>query len=363
MVSSTSAPPERLYRPDISLDRMAASRRGGQPVRPLPRHPNRRARSRMSLAAPPMPTGRMIAAGAHEYHVIDARRRRSQRSSSTAADPAAPAWSDFGPVAPLFAAEPSLRARRPAPVREVVQADHHAVRCGTTTPIRSWSCSTRSHIERADLVCNSWGGTIALDLAARYPERARSLVVTGSMPVLYGAFGATARGRAPGAERARPLLRGRRSLLGEDAPAHRPPRVVRRGSHPGRDGDDALRAEPRSRGDGAGRGARTSRVANGTTSALCSSRSDARCCSAGAMYDGFLTPDYPLMLARMVPRGHLYVMDHASHHLQEERPLDYYRVVTAFLDMDHDSLRRKLLSPSAPSPPSRSPSASKCCTY
>ena len=55
------------------------------------------------------------------------------------------------------------------------------------------------------------------------------------------------------------------------------------------------------------------------------------------MYDGFLTPDYPLMLARMVPRGHLYVMDHASHHLQEERPLDYYRVVTAFLDMDHDS--------------------------
>jgi pimeloyl-ACP methyl ester carboxylesterase len=50
------------------------------------------------------------------------------------------------------------------------------------------------------------------------------------------------------------------------------------------------------------------------------------------MQDAFLTPDYPLMLARMVPRGNLYVMDHASHHLQEERPQAYYSVVTGFLD-------------------------------
>ena len=36
--------------------------------------------------------------------------------------------------------------------------------------------------------------------------------------------------------------------------------------------------------------------------------------------DAFLTPDYPLMLSRMVPHGNLHVMDHVSHHLQEERP-------------------------------------------
>jgi pimeloyl-ACP methyl ester carboxylesterase len=53
------------------------------------------------------------------------------------------------------------------------------------------------------------------------------------------------------------------------------------------------------------------------------------------MYDAFLTPDYPLMLARMVPRGQLYVMDHASHHLQEERPADFHGIVRAFLDADH----------------------------
>lgn len=41
-------------------------------------------------------------------------------------------------------------------------------------------------IRAADFICNSWGGTIALNLAARYPDRVRSLVVTGSMPVFYG---------------------------------------------------------------------------------------------------------------------------------------------------------------------------------
>jgi pimeloyl-ACP methyl ester carboxylesterase len=49
------------------------------------------------------------------------------------------------------------------------------------------------------------------------------------------------------------------------------------------------------------------------------------------MYDAFLTPDYPLMLARMAPRGQLYVMDRAAHHLQEERPRDYHAVVSGFL--------------------------------
>lgn len=50
------------------------------------------------------------------------------------------------------------------------------------------------------------------------------------------------------------------------------------------------------------------------------------------MYDAFLTPDYPLMLARMIPRGNLHVMDQVSHHPQEERPYDYYSVVSGFLN-------------------------------
>ncbi len=42
------------------------------------------------------------------------------------------------------------------------------------------------------------------------------------------------------------------------------------------------------------------------------------------MYDAFLTPDYTLMLASMVERGNLHVMDRAAHHLQEERPTEYH---------------------------------------
>ena len=55
---------------------------------------------------------------------------------------------------------------------------------------------------------------------------------------------------------------------------------------------------------------------------------------AWGLHDAFLTPDYPLMLTRMVPRGQLYIMDRTSHHLQEERPADYHSVVTGFLDSD-----------------------------
>ena len=50
------------------------------------------------------------------------------------------------------------------------------------------------------------------------------------------------------------------------------------------------------------------------------------------MQDAFLTPDYPLMLASRMPHGHLYVMDRAGHHLQEERPRVYHAVVSAWLD-------------------------------
>src|SRR3546814_18464604 len=58
-------------------------------------------------------------------------------------------------------------------------------------------------VERADFVCNSWGGTTALCLAAHYPDRVRSLVITGSMPVFYGPLAplpeAGRRGRNAGA--------------------------------------------------------------------------------------------------------------------------------------------------------------------
>ena len=55
------------------------------------------------------------------------------------------------------------------------------------------------------------------------------------------------------------------------------------------------------------------------------------------MYDPFLVPEYALSLARTVPYGDVYVMDKSSHHMEEERPGDYTRVVKSFLDGPADA--------------------------
>ncbi|MGA6204352.1 alpha/beta fold hydrolase [Nocardia testacea] len=95
------------------------------------------------------------------------------------------AWSDFGPVAPLFA-----RDRR-AVLVDLLQYGR-SDKCTITGPMwdfhaaKTVALMDEPTIDRADFVCNSWGGTIALNLAAEYPERVRSLVITGSMPVSYG---------------------------------------------------------------------------------------------------------------------------------------------------------------------------------
>src|SRR3546814_1320727 len=57
------------------------------------------------------------------------------------------------------------------------------------------------------------------------------------------------------------------------------------------------------------------------------------------LQDAFLTPDYPMMLTRMVQRGQLHILDAASHHLQEERPVHYHQIVQSFLDQPEDARR------------------------
>ncbi|MBO0878373.1 MAG: alpha/beta hydrolase, partial [Pseudonocardia sp.] len=91
--------------------------------------------------------------------------------------PGCTGWTDFGPVAPLFAADrrcllvdilqygKSEKVRISGPMW-----DFHAA--------KTVALLDELGLARADFVCNSWGGTIALNLAAKYPERVRSLVVT-----------------------------------------------------------------------------------------------------------------------------------------------------------------------------------------
>jgi pimeloyl-ACP methyl ester carboxylesterase len=189
-------------------------------------------------------------------------------------------------------------------------------------------------VERADFVCNSWGGTIALNLAAKYPDRVRSLVVTGSMPVFHGPL-------APLPERSRRGRNARDTYYGGNGPTWAKMRelmarlewfdqdaipdatVTMRYEQSLDPAEQALAAaSDNPRGDWQDLSAELGRIA-------------APVLFAWGMYDAFLTPDYPLMLARMVPRGQLYVMDRASHHLQEERPYDYHALVTGFLNQRH----------------------------
>ncbi|MGG7100984.1 alpha/beta fold hydrolase [Rhodococcus sp. 24CO] len=248
--------------------------------------------------------------------------------------PGCTAWSDFGPVAPLFASD------RRAILVDLLQYGR-SDKCTITGPMWDFHAAKmvalldELGIERADFVCNSWGGTIALNLAAKYPERVRSLVITGSMPVFYGPLaplpedgrrGRNARdvyygGTGPTLEKLRTLITSLEWFDGSKLPAE----TLRMRYEQSLDPEEmALAASADSpRGDWQDLTAELGQIQAPTL-------------FAWGMHDAFLTPDYPLMLARMIPHGHLYIMDQASHHLQEERPYDYYSVVSGFLDQQHN---------------------------
>ena len=243
--------------------------------------------------------------------------------------PGCTGWSDFGPVAPLFAAD------RRCLIVDILQYGR-SEKCRITGPMwdfhaaKTVALMDELGVQDADFVCNSWGGTIALCLAARYPHRVRSLTITGSMPVFYGPLaplpengrrGRAARdayygGEGPTREKLRTLIT---SLEWYDADALPESTLDLRYRQSLDEQERALAAMSDSpRGEWQDLTAELGRI-------------EAPVLMMWGMQDAFLTPDYPLMLARMIPHGSLHVMDHVSHHLQEERPEAYHAVVDGFL--------------------------------
>jgi 2-hydroxy-6-oxonona-2,4-dienedioate hydrolase len=296
------------------------------------------------LPIQPEPEGRRVVAGdGNGYHVVTLGGPTST-STGTGADvaavflhgggPGCTGWSDFGPVAPLFAND------RPVHLVDLLQygrSDKHPIDGPRWSYLAGSMVSLLDSLdlERVDLICNSWGGTIAIALAAEYPERVRSMVITGSMPVFYGPL-------APLPERGTRGRRARNAYFGGDGPSlekmHRlmadlewydeskiPPETVEYRYRQSLDPDEMRLAASSDdlRGEWQDLEGHLRRIECPTL-------------FAWGMYDDFLTPDYPLMLARMVPKGQLYVMDRTSHHLQEERPWDYYTMVTGFLEQRHE---------------------------
>ncbi len=243
--------------------------------------------------------------------------------------PGCTGWSDFGAIIPLLA-----RDRR-CVVPDILQYGK-SEKCRITGPMwdfhaaRTASFMDALAIDKADFICNSWGGTIALCFAARYPYRARSLVVTGSMPVFYGPLaplpengrrGRNARdvyygGEGPTKEKMRALISRLEwydtSLLPEETLELR----YQQSLDPNERALAAMSDSPRGEWQDL-----TEDLGQITAPVL----------FLWGMQDAFLTPDYALMLARMVPHGNVHVMDHVSHHLQEERPDAYHAIVEGFL--------------------------------
>ena len=283
----------------------------------------------MNLIPNPAPEGRYVQAGSNSYYLIEMG-AGDPVFLLHGGGPGCTSWSDFGLVAPMFAENrrclmPDLlqygksdKSRIKGPMW-----DHHA---------RSMAeLMDALEIERADFVCNSWGGTIALCFVATYPQRARSLTVTGSMPVFYGPL-------APLPEGGRRGRNARDLYYGDQGPSKEKMRALiaqLEWYNPDLLPDETVTMRYLQSLDAEEmRLAASSDSPRGDWQDLTEELGKVQCPTlfCWGLQDDFLTPDYPLMLTRMVQRGQLHVLDASSHHLQEERPEHYFHIVRSFLD-------------------------------
>lgn len=287
----------------------------------------------VDLSPKPMPEGRYVSAGSNKYHVIEKGVGR-ELIFLHGGGPGCTAWSDFAVVSDLFAEH--YRCVMP----DILQygLSDKPVISGPMWDFHSHSITQLMDeltIEKTDFICNSWGGTIALRLASKYPDRVRSLTITGSMPVFYGPL-------APLPENARRGRNARDRYYGGDGPTEQkmrelmaalewydpdklPAETVKMRFQQSLDKEEiALAAK--------------SDNPRGDWQDLTQELADVACPTlfCWGLQDAFLTPDYPMMLTRMVQRGQLHVLDACSHHLQEERPEQYFAIVNGFLQQPDD---------------------------
>lgn len=275
------------------------------------------------------PAGRRVPTREHTWYVTEAG-AGTPTVFLHGGGPGSTGWTDFGPVLPWFQAD---RRCFLVDLLQYGQSDKPDI----VGP--RWDGHARHllalldalGLDRADLICNSWGGSIALALAASHPERVRKLVVTGSMPVVRGPhappperlqLGRTVRDRYYAAPEG-PTLAKMRALIGAvewyDGAAI-PNVTVKLRWRQSLDPDEiACGQQPDRRGALQDLSAELRRIA-------------APVLFLWGTHDAFLEPGYARMLARLVQRGSLRVLDRVGHHPQEERPAHYAAAVRAFLD-------------------------------
>lgn len=180
-------------------------------------------------------------------------------------------------------------------------------------------------VDRVEVVAQSLGGSVALNLAALHPGRVGRIVLTGSQPVpsdapgapglAHGARATYYGGDGPSPAKMRELLA---TLEWHDA-SRIPPRTVL-GRHAASVTSWAMAVA-----DGSGRGSpqdlseRLPLVSQPTL-------------WLWGAHDPFASPAYAVEVAARMPRADVAVLADTSHHPQEERPYAYGRLVSEFLN-------------------------------
>ncbi|MFC9223830.1 alpha/beta fold hydrolase [Streptomyces hygroscopicus] len=273
-----------------------------------------------------LPCGRWIEVRGLALHVIEIGTRGTPTLLLHGGGPGCSARSDFGAVAGLLA-----QGRRLILVDLPQYGDSDSP--DITEPVFSFHAAhvlallDALGVDRADFVCQSLGGSVALCLAARHPGRVDRLVVTGSQPVLppkslpqdnplasrvreeyYGNGG-------PSLSKMRALM----TRLEWHDPAGPPAETV------------ALRfahsTSPRALRLGTDRSRRG--APEDLTDVL--AQVEAPVLLLWGASDPFCGPEYALALAARLSRVDVSVLGRTSHHPGEERPAHYARLVDAFL--------------------------------
>jgi pimeloyl-ACP methyl ester carboxylesterase len=272
------------------------------------------------------PPGRLVKAGQHEVSVIEIG-TGEPLVFLHGGGPGCTGWTDFAPVVPAFADRRvilldlllyghSSAVKIDGP-RWSYQADHVAL------------ALAELGIARADFVCSSIGGSVALALAARHPGLAGKIVLSGSVPTMkdarpptpeLGEEGSTAwrnyyAGDGPSWEKSRRIMA---RLEWYDASKIPNSTVDQRYANSLLDGPRLVGEDWNNTG-----------APEDLGPVLPSVKS--RVLFLWGLHDPFLVPEYALSLARTVPYGDVYVMTRASHHMEEEYPQEYARIVRAFL--------------------------------
>ncbi|MGE3983461.1 MAG: alpha/beta fold hydrolase [Dehalococcoidia bacterium] len=273
-----------------------------------------------------IPQGSYIPVGDYQMHVIDLG-EGEPIFFLHGGGPGGDVWTDFGPVLPYFT---DMRCVLPDLLQYGKSSlPHH------NEPMWSFQAKyldllmTAMGIESAHFVCSSVGGTAALALAIEYPSRVKKIVFTGSAPTFENPTrvpGSTSPGLAwlaryyadegPTWQKARDLMA---DLEWWDRDAIPDETVNIRFAQSSRPEWLELMSTPNARG-----------ARQDLTEGLKTLQHEVLIMVA--KYDPMFEPGYGVYLLGIIPNSEMYVMDHTRHHLEEERPADYSRIVRAFLE-------------------------------